>query len=106
YASRLTPELYTPAALRAFVSEVASLLRTPLGEVRQVLTAHELAKVVVTGFQSYEIRFYHRADIGDPDSDGEYFPTAAPYLYWRVDNPALGTVGRWRVTRVMNGQSV
>lgn len=102
-----TPALYSPAALRSFVDRSsAEVVTATTGAVRQVFAPFELADVVSTGSESYEVRFYHRTQVQPKGADGAYVVTGVPYVVWRVENPQPARNGYWRVTRVLAGREV
>jgi RHS repeat-associated protein len=102
-----TPALYSPAALRPFVDRtLAEIIKSPVGAVRQVVAPFELVDVVVTGEESYEVRFFHRAQVQSKGADGVYGVSGSPYVVWRVGNPQPGRTGFWRVTRLLAGREI
>jgi hypothetical protein len=62
--------------------------------------------LVITGSESYELRFFHRSQAQPKGADGLYGVTGAPYVVWRVENPRPGSNGFWRVTRILAGREV
>lgn len=55
--------------------------------VRQTLSITALADFVQINDYKYEIRFYHRSVIGQPDANGIYSPSGPPYQKVTVENP-------------------
>ncbi len=63
-------------------------INSPFNVIRQVKSAGRFIDIVVTGTQSYEIRYYNASDSGGKDSNGFYVPVGIPYRVYTITNPS------------------
>ncbi len=111
HKTRIDSSIYTLAALKPALPQgfdPSTLKLDGAGNPRQILVPQALVDFVITGLQSYEVRFYDRSSIGAPDSNGIYTPAGTAYTTWKVANPdASGvTANRLRVTRVIGSENL
>lgn len=107
HESSLSAAVFSPSALVPVLSaQEGEVIRDAQGKLRQILVPRALVDVVITGPQSYEIRFHLRDQAGSADANGIHVPVDEPYLIWRLENPGgpEAVPNRLRVTRMVGAE--
>lgn len=85
-----SPELSTPKALQlSTMAKGTKALRSEDGTIRQVTAPQAFVDIIVNDNFSYELRYYHPADVLGKNCDRIYElnPEAVPFVTWRIENP-------------------
>lgn len=104
-ASNATPNVLATAATEG----QSQIIRTSDGVLRQVLAPQALADIVVLSDFAYDIRFYHREQVGaEPDpTTGLYSVSGDPYTIGTIENPNASSddVNTLRITETTASSS-
>jgi RHS repeat-associated protein len=105
-ASQPSAGMHQASALQFFGnSTAAEIMPNSDGGIMQIKAPNALVTVISNSPNSYQLAFYHSADVG-PKVGDLYQTNGTPYVVWTISNPNPGSTNTLQISETRDGQTV